>query len=60
MLNPQQVLLATRTGKTRVVAVNDPLLRRAGWWQKIRYRDRFPSPDILKQVEVRVPALAGN
>lgn len=35
------VTLCTRTGKTHTVAVNDPLLRRANFWERWRYRNRF-------------------
>jgi predicted SPOUT superfamily RNA methylase MTH1 len=38
-----QVVLVTRRGKTRVVDANDPALRRAGWWERLAYRGRFPT-----------------
>ena len=47
LLENGSVLLVTRTGKTRVVAADDPLLRKAGWWVRFRNGDRFPSPDVL-------------
>lgn len=47
LLDNGSVLLVTRKGKTRVVAGDDPLLRKAGWWVRFRYSDRFPSPDVL-------------
>jgi hypothetical protein len=43
-----KLTIVTRKGKTRVVDATDPLLRKANWWQKFRYRDRFPSPEILQ------------
>lgn len=35
--------LVTRRGKTHVVAPNDPRLRRARWWERLLYADRFRS-----------------
>jgi hypothetical protein len=35
------VLLKTRRGKTHVVEPNDPNLRHATLWDRIRYRKRF-------------------
>lgn len=40
-----QLVLLTRRGKTRVVDAGDPALRRAGWWERIAYKDRFPQLD---------------
>jgi hypothetical protein len=37
-----QLLLRTRRGKEHIVDANNPNLRRATWWERIRYRDRFP------------------
>ena len=34
-----KILLKTRTGKTHVVDASDPCLRRASWWEKLRYRE---------------------
>jgi hypothetical protein len=36
------VVLRTRRGKQRIVPADDPRLRRATWWQRIRHRRRFP------------------
>jgi len=36
-----QLLLQTRRGKTHVVDADDPNLRHATWWDRIRYRARF-------------------
>jgi hypothetical protein len=38
----EQLILVTRRGKLRAVDNNDPALRRAGWWERLMYRDRFP------------------
>lgn len=43
-----KVLIVTRTGKTRTVSASDPLLRKASWWQLLRFRDRFPRADLLQ------------
>lgn len=45
----ESLIIVTRRGKTREVACSDPLLRKATWWQKLRYRDRFPTPDVLAE-----------
>lgn len=42
-----RIIIVTRRGKTREVSAGDPLLRKATWWQRLRYRDRFPSPEVL-------------
>ena len=39
-----KLVLLTRRGKVRAVDVSDPGIRRARWWQRIVYRDRFPEP----------------
>ena len=36
-----KVQCRTRRGKTRVVDADDPQLRRASFWDRIRYRGRF-------------------
>ena len=41
-----RVIIVTRRGKTREVSAGDPLLRKATWWQRLRYRDRFPSVEV--------------
>jgi hypothetical protein len=43
----EEIVIVTRRGKTRQVSVNDPLLRKANWWQRLRHRNRFPNPEIL-------------
>lgn len=37
------LLLRTRRGKEHTVDAGDPNLRRANWWERWRYRDRFVS-----------------
>ena len=37
----KNVTLETRTGKQHVVGLDDPALRRASWWQRLRYRSRY-------------------
>ena len=44
LVGDDQVLLKTRRGKTRIVRLEDPLLRKARWWERWRYRNRFPAP----------------
>ena len=34
--------IVTRRGKHRRVVANDPLLRRAYWWERLFFADRFP------------------
>lgn len=37
------VIVQTRRGKTREIPVEDPRLKRASWWDKLIYRQKFPS-----------------
>lgn len=46
------VLLATRRGKRNVVEVHDENLRHARWWEKVLYRQRFPSPDVVQTTSI--------
>jgi hypothetical protein len=39
----KKVLLRTRRGKDHLVDANSPSLRRANWWERLLYRNRFPS-----------------
>ena len=39
------LLLKTRGDKTHEISTNDPNLRHASFWERIRYADRFPSLD---------------
>lgn len=43
----QKVMLITRRGKYREVAVDDPNLRAATWWERFFFRDRFPQLESL-------------
>lgn len=36
------VVLLTRRGKRHVVRRDDPMLRRASLWERLRFSDRFP------------------
>lgn len=56
LVDGQQVLLKTRRGKTHMVRTDDPLLRKARWWERWRYRSRFPEPAATSTEE---PAPAG-
>lgn len=47
----EKLLIVTRKGKTRLVSASDPLLRKANWWQRFRYRDRFPDTEVLNSVK---------
>ena len=49
VLGDDQLLLATRRGKRRTVLITDPMLRKAGWWQRLRYRNRFPGRELLNE-----------
>lgn len=44
-----RVLVRTRRGKKRVVKSDTPNLRHATWWERLRYRNRFPEPDEQPQ-----------
>lgn len=47
----RSVVVLTRTGKTHHFPVDHPRLRHATWWERWRYRERFPA--ISEQVETR-------
>jgi hypothetical protein len=36
------VVLQTKSGKMHVTLNTNPNLRRARWWERMLYRDRFP------------------
>jgi hypothetical protein len=38
------VLVRTRRGKVRNVPADHPHLRRAWWWERLKYEERFPQP----------------
>jgi hypothetical protein len=41
VLGDGRLKLRTRTGKTHLIAANDPNLRRIGWWNRWKYKWRF-------------------
>ena len=41
-----KLVLRTRRGKEHVIDPQDPLLRRARWWERLVYRSRFPQFDL--------------
>ena len=41
------LVLKTRRGKTHVVPMEDPRVRRANWWERMLYASRFPSLEVL-------------
>jgi hypothetical protein len=51
LLGNGRVLLRTRRGKEHVVEADNPSLRRASWWERLWYRDRFPNqkPEVRSQ-----------
>jgi hypothetical protein len=51
VLDNDRVVLVTRRGKRRIARANDPLLKKANWWQRLRFRNRFPDIEILKTIE---------
>ncbi len=52
VLPNNQLRLVTRRGKYRVISAADPLLHKAGWWQRFRNRGRFPAPEVLQMTGV--------
>jgi hypothetical protein len=42
VLEDGTLLLRTRRGKTHDIKADDPNLRHATWWERLRYGDRFP------------------
>ena len=41
LLDDDQVLLVTRTGKQHRISLSDPNVRPANWWERWIYRERF-------------------
>ena len=39
----RDLVLMTRRGKTHVVGLNDPRLRRARWWECLMHSTKFPN-----------------
>jgi hypothetical protein len=58
-LSDGSVLLKTRRGKAHTVRCDDPLLRKAGWWERWRYKDRFPPRELLSEAQQQSSAAAG-
>lgn len=44
VMSDDSVKVRTRRGKTRVVDISDPNLRRPTLWEKLVVRHRFPAP----------------
>jgi hypothetical protein len=44
------VVVVTRRGRRRVLAADDPALRRARWWERLWFRHRFPAPAPADEV----------
>jgi hypothetical protein len=40
----KEVVVVTRRGRRRVLAADDPALRRARWWERLWFRQCFPTP----------------
>jgi hypothetical protein len=40
----QEVVVRTRRGRQRSLAAADPALRRAHWWERLLFGQRFPPP----------------
>jgi hypothetical protein len=53
-----KVVLRTRRGKRHVLDMDDRLLRRARWWERLIYRSRFPAPAGPEADEGPVPGRA--
>ena len=47
----QQLVLKTRRGKAHTVSPDDPNLRKANWWERRRYRNRFELLQVEPQSE---------
>lgn len=49
-----RVVLRTRKGKTHVVPTDDPRLRKAHWWERWLYRNRFPKFETRRSSEAHL------
>ncbi|WP_231746738.1 hypothetical protein [Maioricimonas rarisocia] len=47
ILEDGQLVLQTRRGKTHTISPEDPLLRKAGFLERLIYRERFPRLDTM-------------
>ena len=43
-----RIVVVTRRGRRRTLAVTDSALRRARWWHRVLMRRRFPSPAVTR------------
>ena len=41
------LIVRTRRGKHLTIAANDPNLRRTHWWERLLFRSRFPSSELV-------------
>lgn len=49
--NDGRLLVVTRRGKRRLIQEDDPALRRARWWERLFFRNRFPEWPARPEVE---------
>ncbi|MEM1070348.1 MAG: hypothetical protein AAGI63_15705 [Planctomycetota bacterium] len=49
VLPDDQVQLRTKRGKTHVISLEDPNLRRPSWIQRLLWRDRFREAEVGNQ-----------
>ena len=40
------IVVRTRRGRQRTLVVSDAALRRAHWWERLFFADRFPPPGV--------------
>ncbi len=43
-VDSESITCRTRRGKSHQIALDDPRLRAANWWEKLFMRNRFPTP----------------
>lgn len=43
-LNENELIVRTRKGKRHIVRADSPSLRKAHFWERLLFRNRFPSP----------------
>ncbi len=46
------LIVQTRRGKSRELSKTDPNLKRANWWHRWLYRNRFPEVDAEKSEQL--------
>jgi hypothetical protein len=51
VVDAEHLVLVTRRGKEHPVAIHDPRLRRAQWWERWLYRDRFPNLQRIRELQ---------